>query len=330
MQAMLVQHRTSARAAAGELCRRRARQAARHHRPPPPKPLAELSTNEGALRRNARPMMPRRPRSAPQLASPQTEMTPWRFFACKRHFDESANENSMLVWPAAPSSYDVSEDFSNVGVAKGSGPPIVLARPCTSELLQHGPFAFKLSPSSEVLAWLVGGALRASFRGKRVLELGSGLGYTGIACAAWTDCASVLITDGDPTSVGALQRNVSLNASSAFGTTSVAAHELRYGDGVAEPGAEGGRQLFDCILCADCVYDRAFHLPLLTTIRRCLNPAGGRCYVAASRRCGSLDDFLRCASAQLLVEALPADAPVVARFRGQKCFPFVFCLRPPP
>lgn len=195
----------------------------------------------------------------------------WGFFSCQRQLDSSTGEALLHTTPE-------------------KGPPITIARPYTSDLLQHGPFAFKLSPSSEVLAWLVAGPLRASLQGKRVLEVGAGLGYTGVACAAWADCASVLVTDGDLISVGALRRNVELNAA-RFGSTVVEAAQLKYGSVVTASSAAGeghgcggeGRPLFDCILCADCVYDRYFHVPLLTTLKRSLHPAG-QVLVVASRR----------------------------------------------
>ena len=47
-----------------------------------------------------------------------------------------------------------------------------LARAAEEKRLAFGPFAFRLSPSSEVLAWLLATRLRAKLKGARVLEVG--------------------------------------------------------------------------------------------------------------------------------------------------------------
>jgi len=309
-QNSLIIHRTAARAAAGELCRRRAREAARH-RVPPQLPTAISAHRPPPVRPTTK--VPPRPHSAPVLLRQTLASrgrSPWGFFESRRELTEGGE---ALLRTVPPPSH--------------GGPGIVISRPCTCEVLQFGPFAFKLSPSSEVLAWLVLGRFRASLQGKAVLEVGAGLGYTGIACAAWTECASLCITDGDPTSVAALRRNVELNAEArSFGSTAVDAQMLRYGDDVEK---DGQRRLYDCILCADCVYDREFHLPLCTTLKRCLAPSG-RVLLVASTRCGSLDDFTRACAAHFVVERVQPDAAIINRFRGQKCFPKVLSLRHSP
>lgn len=97
------------------------------------------------------------------LAGPQ-QRTPWRFFACRTV--EGVGQAELHV--SAPAVLD-----------ERSLPDVIVARPACAEerKLAFGPFAFRLSPSSETLAWLCAqsAALRAQLDGAHVLELGSGL-----------------------------------------------------------------------------------------------------------------------------------------------------------
>ena len=193
--------------------------------------------------------------------------------------------------------------------------------------LAFGPFAFKLSPSSEVLAWLVADRMRPLFKGRHVLEVGSGLGFTGIACAAWCECATVTLTDGDASAVAAIEKNVQLNHD-RFGGTLVRSAQLMW-DALSERRhPEGTPPLFDYILCADCVYDRNWQPSLCSTLARNLRQ-GGWGIVVASRRCGSLHDFVRACHGAFDVHDLGIDydTAVTRRFRFQKCFPGVVILR---
>lgn len=280
-----------------------------------------------------------RPSTAPnvRLAFPHSGFSPWGFFACT--LSDLAVEETVLR---------VGAPASHAGL-----PELVLTRPAAAEekRLAFGPFAFRLSPSSEVLAWLALTMLHPLLKGKHVLELGSGLGLTGLAVGSWCECASIRLTDGDPTSFRAVRRNVELNAQrGAFGDTHVDACQLMWGtSGVASAppaaalsltaaAAEAGgaevaappeqRQGYDVILAADCVYDRALHVPLCQTIRRWLAP-NGVCVIVASRRCGSLADFDRVARGEFGVHAWPTpyDATVAARFKGAKCYPDILTLR---
>ena len=309
-QSELIAKRSSARAAASDECRRVAKELAKrrppllpHRQPPslPPRPTIRAA---------------RRPSSAPLLLGQMSAAggrSAWGYFKCTRSLHPETGDVLLRMQPP--------EDEQQ------GWPSIAIARPCTRDVLQHGPFAFKLSPSSEVCAHLIVTRLRKALAGKHVLEVGAGLGYAGIACAAWTDAASVTLTDGDPISVAALRRNVELNVeASAFGSTAVEARQLCYGGALYKEGDYRNARVFDCILCADCAYDRAFHLPLCTSLKRSLGPQG-RGIVVASRRCGSLDDFTRCLQAHFVVEAWAPDAATDERFRGQKCFPSVYVLR---
>ena len=317
-QRTVIYHRTAARDAASEQCRARAREAAQH-RPPPPLMSASIPKQrhptllQGISRPPSAELLQRQSQAAGGRSS-------WGFFACQRELDVNTREALLRIEPPDVMGCD--------GLSRES---ISIVRPCTSDVLAYGPFAFKLSPSSEVCAWLVSATHYASsLRGKAVLEVGAGLGYSGIACAAWSTPESVLLTDGDPTSVAALRRNVEVNAAAlAFGQTRVQVRQLRYGDGLYCEGSERQPALFDCILCADCVYDREYHLPLCSTLKRSLH-RDGHVIVVASRRCGSLDDFMRCCMASFVVETIRPLGAVEARFRNQKCFPRVLILRHSP
>ena len=239
--------------------------------------------------------------------------SPWGFFPCTMEEEESGGASRHRL--SAPEELD------------DAPPDVVISRPHTPQdkRLCFGPFAFRLSPSSEVLAFLMATTpLRRLLAGKRVLELGSGLGFTGIACAAWCDCAHVRLTDGDPQAVSQISKNVELNRPS-YGSTSVDAAELPWGAKEDDPGGDDG--LYDVIFAADCVYDRALHTALCQTIKRWLKPSGCT-LVIASRRCGSLDDFERVARGEFGVGTWPANynSTVTRRFRAQKCFPSVMTL----
>ena len=175
--------------------------------------------------------------------------------------------------------------------------------------------------------------LRPMLEGKKVLELGSGLGLTGLAVAAWCNCNAVHLTDGDPQAVSVIAKTVQLNQErGAFGSTEVAATTLLWGPAPSAKASaeEADVHKYDVIIAADCVYDRALHQPLRQTLRRWL-ARDGTAICVASRRCGSLTDFERCARAEFAVDNWPADfdAKVSERFRAQKCHPYVLTLRLP-
>lgn len=91
--------------------------------------------------------------------------------------------------------------------------------------------------------------------GLRVLECGAGAGLPSIACAR--QGASVVATDA-PTAASIFSLALS---GIKYGFT---VRPLRWGNSLD--------QLFDLILVADCIYDPASHVALLTTIKRSLKP----------------------------------------------------------
>jgi predicted nicotinamide N-methyase len=76
------------------------------------------------------------------------------------------------------------------------------------------------------------------------LELGAGVGLAGLALAASGFAAEVVLTDGNPTAVAALQGNVQRNAAS-FGATKVSADLLHWAT------YDGALGTFDVIIAAD-------------------------------------------------------------------------------
>ncbi|KAJ3231848.1 hypothetical protein HDU78_007467 [Chytriomyces hyalinus] len=121
------------------------------------------------------------------------------------------------------------------------------------------------------------------FRGKSVLELGSGMtGLAGLAIASAANPASVHVTDGNPTSVASLQSNIARNLS-CFGPSAVVnASQLLWG--------EKSSTLVDVIVGGDCTFDANAHEPLMNTIIACLN-VSGVAYLFCPRRGNSLLQF---------------------------------------
>lgn len=217
-------------------------------------------------------------------------------------------------------------------------PGISITRPTPSQRLRFGDFGRRLAPSGEVLAWLLAKGTW-DFTGKRVLELGSGLGLSGMACAAWTGCSSVLLTDGDPVLVEVLGANAALNKEAGAFADAEEAREAPAPDDWAGAAGRGGCHVqtafldwlaggsveegcFDVILCADCVYNVELHIPLLKTLRRFLRP-DGKVILIASPRAGSLYVFLSAARGFFgsVTCTVDYDDVVSSKFRGQKCFP---------
>ena len=350
----LLYQRVAARAAASDAARMRL-----HARmPPPPPPSAAMLVRSSSA---SIPCSTSRPCSAPTRAPPisawgdllagklglEIEAAERAELACSAIQRVAANQRTSWGFFTSALSVDQRDNapLLRIGAPAINGaqqlPDMMLARPVGAEekRLQFGPFAFRLSPSSEVLAWLLATRLRPKLKGKRVLEVGSGLGLTGLACAAWCECESVELTDGDPQAVTLLHRNAALNRG-RYGTTTVEVALLLWGLTAANrhvastsstrPAArqeDAMDQLYDVILCADCVYDRELHRPLCQTLRRCLRP-NGVVFLVASRRCGSLGDFEQCCRQDFYVRNWGSayDELVSARFGHAKCSPSVLCL----
>ncbi|CEL98377.1 unnamed protein product [Vitrella brassicaformis CCMP3155] len=157
----------------------------------------------------------------------------------------------------------------------------------TNPSLPGGPISLQCLPADEGQVSVIGKVLwpaataLAHFliehqyfvRGKRVAELGCGIGLVGIA-ARRLGAAHVLLTDGDA-AVVALARENAIN-------DVVECERLIWGEGVPEQW----RDAFDVVLAADVIYgvDGSVCGPLIDTVSRLVKTDGtGRVLVAAHR-----------------------------------------------
>ena len=252
--AALILARTAARAAAGERTRaliQEQRHEERTRRRPASAPIR--------VRKHPMPkakLAAARAAAAKLLDGSKKQRSPWGFFLCDVCDDAEGKQRLLHVSAPAAAAWD---DLDDAPTPDFPLPDVTVARPAMAEerRLAFGPFAFRLSPSSEVLAWLAATILRPVLRGAHVLELGSGLGFTGLAVAKWCECASVRLTDGDPASVALLERVVETNRrcsdalgdamvhGGGFGATTVDAAMLLWGEHAPppvplSPAASGG------------------------------------------------------------------------------------------
>jgi hypothetical protein len=125
----------------------------------------------------------------------------------------------------------------------------------------------RLWPSASVLGnYLL--QHRSKLTGKRVLELGSGIGLGGMVAAMAG--AHVTLTDGAPEVVRLLQRNTARNiaAIEACGGSISACHMLRWGEWDDVERACSKHGPFDIIIGADLLYSPSGYTPLLDTLHQ--------------------------------------------------------------
>jgi 2-polyprenyl-3-methyl-5-hydroxy-6-metoxy-1,4-benzoquinol methylase len=103
---------------------------------------------------------------------------------------------------------------------------------------------------------------QALLDGKRILELGSGNGFTGILVDKAFAAKEIVITDLD-SHIGHIQSNIARN--DCKDTTVAVAY-----DWTADPSLmdERLKEKFDVILALECVYREDLYLPLIQTIKR--------------------------------------------------------------
>eukprot|EP01018_Ginkgo_biloba_P018651 Gb_35298 [translate_table: standard] len=145
-----------------------------------------------------------------------------------------------------------------------------------------------LWPSEEVLTYfcISHGHM---FRNKRVLELGSGYGLAGLAIAACTEAAEVVISDGNPQVVDYIHQNIKANVGS-FGTTKVTSLLLHWNQ---EEACYLGRS-FDFILAADCTFFKESHASLAHTVKSLLESSKmSEAIFFSPSRGNTLDIFLQ-------------------------------------
>ncbi|KAL5008032.1 hypothetical protein ScPMuIL_013613 [Solemya velum] len=148
-------------------------------------------------------------------------------------------------------------------------------------------------PSEEVMAYYCLNNLE-KFCDKRVLELGGGMTcLAGIALATHSEVRYVELTDGNEESVDNLSVIVHYNKEGkAFGDTTVAARLLRWG---SDDLTLNGREKFDFILCADCMFFKEGRQALVDLMYSLLKPKG-EVIMFAPRRGSTFDDFISLAS----------------------------------
>ena len=215
--------------------------------------------------------------------------------------------------------------------------PLVLHKPITGkESFQlYCPMARRLSPSEEVLGWYICNNAK-KFEGARVLELGAGLGLAGLLCAAVTKAKEVLLTDGDPTVVKTLGKNVERNLQ-LFGDVKVSTRLLSWENELRDSMSPCRKNLgqFDFIIAADIVYEDSAHHSLLALFKKFLRIPLYRCQsepmiiLFASKRTGSLEKFIfdtRSAFPRTQVFE-NYDSMVSAQLSGMKCFPLLVLIR---
>ncbi|CAA0397643.1 Calmodulin-lysine N-methyltransferase [Arabidopsis thaliana] len=143
-------------------------------------------------------------------------------------------------------------------------------------------------PSEEVLAYFCK-SQPERFRGKRVIELGSGYGLAGLVIAAATEASEVVISDGNPQVVNYIKRNIETN-SMAFGGTSVKAMELHWN----QHQLSELTNTFDIIVASDCTFFKEFHKDLARTIKMLLKAKkASEALFFSPKRGDSLEKFMK-------------------------------------
>lgn len=140
-------------------------------------------------------------------------------------------------------------------------------------------------------------AHQEAFRGRRVLELGCGLGVVAILLAKLQlDNPQIVATDGDDKSMQLLQRN--MHATGCADGNLVPA-ELLWSTNPEELAPFLARfEPFDLVLAADVIYDDAQVAPLCSTAAALLlRSPEARFYLAFARRNVPVGDFLSAAEA---------------------------------
>jgi predicted nicotinamide N-methyase len=154
------------------------------------------------------------------------------------------------------------------------------------------PYWAELWPSGVTLARALAGR---ALRGRRVLELGCGLGLPGLVAAAAG--ARVVATDWSQDAIAALRENAARNRLAL--------------DAVvcdwAEPPAALADAPWDVVLAADVLYERRNVAPLLALLPR-LTAAGGEVWLADPGRAFT-PEFQAGAAPTWAIDAIPHDGP---------------------
>jgi Lysine methyltransferase len=129
----------------------------------------------------------------------------------------------------------------------------------------------------------------------RIVELGAGVGLTGLLLASSFPCHHVLLTDLEE-AMPLLQRNITQNRSKFLaGESSVQAQVLRWGN---EDDANAALEWMNhepiLVVASDCVYFPNLHEPLEHTLVHLLSDhPQSICYIAGMRRWKSDNQFYK-------------------------------------
>ena len=128
-------------------------------------------------------------------------------------------------------------------------------------------------------------------RGRRVLELGAGMGLCGIV-AHKLGCRDASLTDGDAKVLDNLRYNVRTNVppASSHGGSPISCPQLIWGQGLDEFMSQRfhGGERYDVIMASDVGYMTKSLDPLWRTIDRCLEATGGGMFIYVGE-CSSQD-----------------------------------------
>jgi predicted nicotinamide N-methyase len=135
--------------------------------------------------------------------------------------------------------------------------------------------------SSEYLCYYLMENKEILMGGKRILEVGSGLGRSGILASLLVqqDCeetSQIYLTDGDTDTLAQLRANVQRNCDPAKSNTdNISCRQLLWGEDTAKALLErqGGNE-FDVIMGSDLVYVPKVIKPLMETLRVLLKKGG--------------------------------------------------------
>jgi hypothetical protein len=153
-----------------------------------------------------------------------------------------------------------------------------------------GSIAQRLWPASEYLARFI---MDQNSVPPVIVELGAGVGLTGLQLATQFECR-VLLTDL-PEAMPLLTRNIELNRNRfLLGETAVEAQVLSWGnerDAQATLAWIGDGPFL--IIASDCVYFQELHEPLERTLCHLLKDRTGECWIAGMRRWKSDNAFYK-------------------------------------
>ena len=124
--------------------------------------------------------------------------------------------------------------------------------------------------------------------GQRVLDLGAGLGLCAI-CAAAHGAKEVVATELQGPALDALQQSALANATVASASL-LRVVELEWGE--RKEAQTLGTEPFDVVICADLIYNRELHAPLLRTLEAVITQGVTTLLLVFERRGHEVDAFL--------------------------------------